>query len=141
MNKKDNLELIDEVITDEILFNNDSQENALEVPEVDEHQDKKEISSKKIFNNKDRRFYMRKSGQLKAKNKLVPFSPEWVEWYRMRKQEGEKLHAKNMEIFTKEIENQMLKKEESMIKSYKEFGYSKEEIEEMIQRWYKDNVK
>lgn len=98
--------------------------------------EQKSNSENTRHNRRTRRAFMKRSGMLKYKNSLRPFSKEWLEWYREKREEGKKLHQQHLEFVERQQYEQLQRMEDGIVKTLKENGYSKKEIDEYLESWY-----
>jgi DNA-binding transcriptional regulator YhcF (GntR family) len=85
-------------------------------------------------NRTQRRAYLKSAGILKAKNQLN--LQEWSSLVSENIKKGRELHEQNTDFYDKQIADQLQIKENSMVSTWKEMGYSQEQIDKFLESWY-----
>lgn len=85
-------------------------------------------------NRKQRRTYLKSAGILKAKNQLN--FKDWSSLVSENIKKGKELHEQNVDFYDKQIGEQLQAKENAMVSTWKEIGYSQEQIDEFLESWY-----
>jgi hypothetical protein len=85
-------------------------------------------------NRRHRRAYLKSAGILKAKSQLT--YSEWSSLVSENIKKGKELHEQNADFYDKQIGEQLQIKENSMTSTWKEMGYSQEQIDKFLESWY-----
>lgn len=85
-------------------------------------------------NRRYRRSYLNSAGILKGKNELN--FKEWSALISENIRKGREQHEQNVDFYDKQIGEQLQAKENRMVSSWKEMGYSQEQIDKFLESWY-----
>jgi uncharacterized protein with LGFP repeats len=86
-------------------------------------------------NRRQRRFQLKAAGMLRIKNMYGPFSEVGKLWYNKAREEGAKLHAQNVQRNEEARDRFFNMKENAMRLTYQEMGYTKEQVDLLIEAW------
>jgi len=86
-------------------------------------------------NRRQRRWQLKAAGMLRVKNMYGPFTEVGKLWYDKTRNEGAKLHAQNIQAVEKARDEFYAQKEADMRVSFEAFGYTKEQIDLLIEAW------
>lgn len=87
------------------------------------------------MNRRQRRFQLKAAGMLRVKNMYNPFTEVGKLWYNKTRQEGAQLHAQNLERIEANRSTLYDALDQSKRTGLKEFGYSEEQVELMMEAW------
>jgi hypothetical protein len=93
------------------------------------------MEQQRIITRRDRRNYLRQNGLLKGKARLS--FGGWSTVIRDTQKQGKQIHRENEDIWLELTHSQLQKKEEAIMKSLTERGYTKEQIDSYLENWYK----
>lgn len=85
-------------------------------------------------NRSQRRAYLKSAGILNAKNQLN--FKDWSALVTENIKKGREMHEQNVDFYDKQVSEQLQAKETSMVSSWKEMGYSQEQIDKFLESWY-----
>lgn len=96
---------------------------------------------------KNRREYLKRAGLLKAKNRMIPFSEEWRDWYNKTKKEGLRIFNENKEAvkqqqiwYLEQIDKNKRKSYWNFFKLYENSKKNiKNKVDKEIEKWYLNN--
>lgn len=86
-------------------------------------------------NRRQRRWQLRAAGMLRVKNMYNPFTEVGQLWYNKTREEGRNLYQQNLMQYERQRDEFYAQKEADMRTSYEAFGYTKEQIDLLIEAW------
>lgn len=86
-------------------------------------------------NRRQRRWQLKAAGMLRVKNMYGPFTEVGKLWYNKTREEGGNLQKQNTLRYERQRDEFYAQKEADMRVSFEAFGYTKEQIDLLIEAW------
>ena len=88
-----------------------------------------------MMNRRQRRFQLKAAGMLRVKNMYGPYTEVGQLWYNKTREEGAKLYMDTLNRIERQRDEFYAQKEASIRANMESLGYSKEQMDLLIEAW------